>query len=63
MQIDKYRAIEIANNYTDLKQIVIDYFFGEIGLSKFIGHNIGFSMLLDRREYASLQNLENITNE
>lgn len=63
LKLDRDKIKQISEAFADLKQIVIDYFFGEIGLSKSIGHNIGFSMFLDRREYASLQNRENITNE
>lgn len=63
IQIDKDKAIEIANNYANLKQIVIDYFFGEIGLSKFIKRNNGFSRLLDRRNYIFLQNQEGKVGE
>lgn len=63
LKLDRDKIKRISETFADLKQIVIDYFFGEIGLSKSIGHNIGFSMLLDRREYASLQNQEKKTNE
>ncbi len=42
LKLDTNKATDIIHVFRDLKQIVIEYFFGEIGLSDFITNNFGF---------------------
>ncbi len=42
LKLDTNKATDISHAFIDFKQIVIEYFFGEIGLSGFITNNDGF---------------------
>ncbi len=42
LKLDTNKATDISHAFIDFKQIVIEYFFGEIGLSGFIINNDGF---------------------
>ncbi|NHA48765.1 hypothetical protein [Helicobacter pylori] len=42
LKLDTNKATDISHAFIDFKQIVIEYFFGEIGLSGFITNNFGF---------------------
>ncbi|WQW24175.1 hypothetical protein KVL47_03365 [Helicobacter pylori] len=42
LKLDANKATDISHAFIDFKQIVIEYFFGEIGLSGFIINNDGF---------------------
>ncbi|WP_121288544.1 hypothetical protein [Helicobacter pylori] len=42
LKLDTNKAIDISHVFMDFKQIVIEYFFGKIGLSDFITNNFGF---------------------
>ncbi|TPH31572.1 hypothetical protein [Helicobacter pylori] len=42
LNLDTNKATDISHAFIDFKQIVIEYFFGEIGLSGFITNNDGF---------------------
>ncbi|WP_033772658.1 HEPN domain-containing protein, partial [Helicobacter pylori] len=43
LKLDTNKAADIIHAFRDLEQIVIEYFFGEIGLSDFITNNLVFS--------------------
>ncbi len=43
LKLDTNKAADIIHAFRDLKQIIIEYFFGEIGLSDFITNNLVFS--------------------
>ncbi|MGL2372163.1 HEPN domain-containing protein [Helicobacter pylori] len=42
LKLDTNKATDISHAFMDFKQIVIEFFFGEIGLSGFITNNFGF---------------------
>ncbi len=42
LKLDTNKATDISHVFMDFKQIVIEYFFGKIGLSDFITNNFGF---------------------
>ncbi|RKV12006.1 hypothetical protein [Helicobacter pylori] len=42
LKLDTNKATDISHAFMDFKQIVIEYFFGKIGLSDFITNNFGF---------------------
>lgn len=42
LKLDTNKATDISHAFINFKQIVIEYFFGEIGLSGFITNNFGF---------------------
>lgn len=42
LKLDTNKATDISHAFIDFKQIVIEYFFSEIGLSGFIINNDGF---------------------
>lgn len=42
LKLDTNKATDISHAFIDFKQIVIEFFFGEIGLSDFITNNFGF---------------------
>ncbi|MCQ2888239.1 hypothetical protein JT072_04705 [Helicobacter pylori] len=42
LKLDTNKATDISHAFIDFKQIVIEYFFGKIGLSDFITNNFGF---------------------
>ncbi|RVZ25306.1 hypothetical protein EC543_05530, partial [Helicobacter pylori] len=42
LKLDTNKATDISHAFTNFKQIVIEYFFGKIGLSDFITNNFGF---------------------
>ncbi|WRE89044.1 hypothetical protein KVE45_03175 [Helicobacter pylori] len=42
LKLDTNKATDISHAFMDFKQIVIEFFFGEIGLSDFITNNFGF---------------------
>lgn len=42
LKLDTNKATDISHAFIDFKQIVIEFFFGEIGLSGFITNNFGF---------------------
>ncbi|GAA6995607.1 hypothetical protein AOH402_07410 [Helicobacter pylori] len=42
LKLDTNKATDISHAFIDFKQIVIEYFFGKIGLSGFIINNDGF---------------------
>ncbi|MEJ8619377.1 hypothetical protein MMN33_03090 [Helicobacter pylori] len=42
LKLDTNKATDISHAFIDFKQIVIEFFFGKIGLSDFITNNFGF---------------------
>ncbi|MGL2603615.1 hypothetical protein ACQJ5U_06670 [Helicobacter pylori] len=42
LKLDTNKATDISHAFMDFKQIAIEFFFGEIGLSGFITNNFGF---------------------
>lgn len=63
LKLNKQKIIKIAEVYTDFKQIIIEYFFGAIGLNQYINKNIGFVSDLNRRNYISTQKQGGKSNE
>lgn len=63
LKLNKQKIIKIAEVYTDFKQIIIEYFFGAIGLNQYINKNIGFVSDLNRRNYISTQKQGGKPNE
>ncbi|MBH0291650.1 HEPN domain-containing protein [Helicobacter pylori] len=58
LKLDTNKATDISHAFIDFKQIVIEYFFGEIGLSGFIIKNFGF---LNKVKLRNPQKTEKIT--
>lgn len=55
LKLDTDKAIKISNVFVDLIQIIIEYFFGKIGLSIYIEHNASFSFHLKTRSHTPVE--------